>query len=675
ASHWVNRPQCRCGTEHLLISASLRKYAMKLPLDMKTVRQVLAIALKLHRRGDTSTSNLVLGLVFAAISDTKWFGTGLRDWITFWNPEIARSAVMPADLDTLKISQLITPITSELLQSGRRSQAARLVAALVTLWPQVDWQEFAQAGVKGLFSQGSPQKTSRMEWLPGSDIVVPAKNMPQVITIAGSSFSLVERDAPAISFAKAYAESLEPRGAIQLFDPEIETVANAVYDFRWSGRSEEAVRLSAVLPRVAEMPDLYKRLDECANAPHHASQKVSEAAQIAAGLKIKGYSAEGVNLLLDSLSLEENNPEWDRLFKTVEPEVQIITGKTPNIVYSFARGLASKLTNESPTSGGPSKRGEKVEPLGEIGGAPPSSPSPSTGSASDEPDPPRTAYALLKCNDILVAGREFPLLVGLAAIPDPQTAGDQKLERPPSSVGRSDLQINITAAGFQLRPGESWRNELRVTAQTPYPATTLHLTPEVQAGKNVWPRSITALYSVEGHSIGVAVRSVAVVRSEEYAVEAATPVQDPSATFPIPTDTVPPDLTVSIVRGTTSGRLLWTLGTPWKNAVLPTEPLVVDVGGNGDGPKDYARQLVDSVNAHEGKGTLYKHLMGQGRTVGDLVPSEFWTVLRSVVEESRHTLPTILILSAEPYIPWELAVLEPPLDPKLPPFLGAQAVV
>jgi CHAT domain-containing protein len=35
----------------------------------------------------------------------------------------------------------------------------------------------------------------------------------------------------------------------------------------------------------------------------------------------------------------------------------------------------------------------------------------------------------------------------------------------------------------------------------------------------------------------------------------------------------------------------------------------------------------------------------------------------------------ILILSAEPYVPWELAVVDPPLDSSAPPFLSAQANV
>jgi hypothetical protein len=32
----------------------------------------------------------------------------------------------------------------------------------------------------------------------------------------------------------------------------------------------------------------------------------------------------------------------------------------------------------------------------------------------------------------------------------------------------------------------------------------------------------------------------------------------------------------------------------------------------------------------------------------------------------------VFLLSEEPYVPWELAIVEPPIDPEAPPFLGAQ---
>ncbi len=316
--------------------------------------------------------------------------------------------------------------------------------------------------------------------------------------------------------------------------------------------------------------------------------------------------------------------------------------------------------------------GEKPE--GAEGTSTPPLPS-EIGNDSAQPDPPRSAYALLKCNDVVIAEIEFALTVGLAKEPDPDISGDNELFRPASSVGPYTLQVQIVADGFGLRLGESWRNELSVTVEKPYPQFTIHLTPEMRLKQNVWSRSIQAIYLVDGHTIGVAIRSVAIVRSKQYLDQATTLAQDSSTTFSIPTDTVAPDLTVSIVHGESEGRLRWTLATPWKDIAVPDAPMLVVVGNGGDTLKDFARQLVDSVNSHEGKQTLYGHLIGRGLEVGDKIPDQFWDVLRLVSQKSPTRLPTILILSEEPYIPWELAVLKPPLNPNLPPFLGAQAVV
>jgi hypothetical protein len=655
---------------------------VKLPLDMKTVRQVLTIAREMYRRGEFSESNLILGVAFAAISDTKWFGIGLRDWVTLWNP----TSGIPGTTRDIEFPRLVLPAANQLMQSGRRSQAARMIAALLELWPDADWQQFGRAGTEGFSTKEWQSEDLQSWWSKNVRLARRPSNLTLAASIFGSLFLLRDETSSLISYAEEVTESLKPKEALLLTEPEVQAVGNAVYDFHWSGRSEAAVRLSMALPRMEAASELYNKLAEGSGHPLSASDKrIARAAEIALGLDNKGYVVEGSNLFLDSLSLPDDSPQWTQLFRVVEPDVQKATGKPPKAIFSWARGVASRLTNESPTAGGPLVEEESTMMWGSAstpdtaggsaggGAAPP--PDDSGDGAPKEPDPPRTAYALLKCEDAVIASVEFALTVGLSKDPDPDISGAQQLERPASSVGPYTLQIQITADGFRLRTGESWRNEQPVTAAEPYPSLTLHLTPEMQPKKTVWARTITAVYSIEGHTIGVATRSVAIVQSEEHLRNAPHETQDSSATFSIPTDATPPDLTVTITRGKSSGRLLWTLDTPWKEVQIPVDPLVADVGEYEDGPKGYARQLIDSVNIHEGKATLYKHLLGRGREVGDVVPAEFWEVLRSVAQKSSHKVPTILILSAEPYVPWELAVLKPPLDPNFPPFLGAQAIV
>jgi hypothetical protein len=286
-------------------------------------------------------------------------------------------------------------------------------------------------------------------------------------------------------------------------------------------------------------------------------------------------------------------------------------------------------------------------------------------------DPPRSAYALLDAPALVVAGDEVDVTVGLAPEPSPEVAA-QPLVRPATSTGPYDLTIQVVAAGFALRAGESWRRTVRVTAEEAYPRVGLHVTALPQDAAVV-PHLIQAIYSVDGQTMGVAARAVAVVRTADLAALVAPPDPDRGVDMAVPTAADAPDLTVRILTDPARpGVLRWALESRFADVDLPDEPPESNIGTE---PQGFARRLMQRVNLQEGKPGLYTFIVGHGRSIAQHVPAALWRALRDVAGRVGGA-PTVLILSQEAYVPWELAVMEAPLvEATAPPFLAAQARV
>ena len=299
--------------------------------------------------------------------------------------------------------------------------------------------------------------------------------------------------------------------------------------------------------------------------------------------------------------------------------------------------------------------------------------SPPSAASIDDRDPPRSAYARLSCPDAVVAEIPFGVVVGLAEQLDRRVFGDTLL-RPESSHGPYTMTIQLIADGMRLaRSDATWRVDLPVTADEPYPAVTIDLVPDAQ-DEPVRASSIRAMYSIDGNPIGLAIRSVAIVRTKELIAAAPTPAPAPGVDLALPSGQVAPDLTVRIERAGpgSGGRLLFQMLAADPSIDTPDAALPVDIG---EEPAADLQQISGEMQAVEGRPTQFAAMRGIALTIADRMPLEFWNVLRAVAALHPERAPTILFLSAEPYVPWELALVDPPLDATLPPFLSAQATV
>ena len=389
---------------------------------------------------------------------------------------------------------------------------------------------------------------------------------------------------------------------------------------------------------------------------------LDSAAVVQAGIDVRdalpalmGPDAEIMRQQLDELlgsSLEE-----DELAEQIRA---LLRSRIPT--REWLEGRESRWTNRwapEPSAAPPPPAYEDApaEESFEVGDEPPAPP-PAPGAPQ-----PRTAFTRLDCPDEVAAGVEFDVVVGLREEADSAVFGSAiQLPQGPTRVG-----VHVTADGISV--AGSWRHELVVEPGGELPFTTLRLTAQPQQ-EQVREARIQALFSVDGQAIGFGSRKLVVVADQSLLAGRTPEAPEPGAAATLPVQQTAPDLTIWLRTGKTPGALMWTFETA-AGFDVPDEPIESSVGQEA---KEYAKQLIDRVNAKEGKAGLFQFLRGIGKEVADNMPPELFALLRQVAGGVDRP-PLVQLLTEEPYVPWELAWLEPPLDDGAPQFLSAQATV
>lgn len=286
-----------------------------------------------------------------------------------------------------------------------------------------------------------------------------------------------------------------------------------------------------------------------------------------------------------------------------------------------------------------------------------------TGEAQT-PSEMRTAYARLDAPGRVDPGAAFELRVGLAESPTPGVTQPPAGMKVPKSA--FTLTIQLLADGFEALGDGSLVREIQVTEKDPFPYEMLRL--RALDGPTLRQhRVITAVFLREGGFLGVASRVVRVAEAGEGPDDTPDPAPGGPLTLTVGAR---PDLEIIVARGNDAAgrRLSWSCRSQHGAPEMTVAPVWIDLGS--DVPSD-VRNLFQRVEDEKRAAGQREFINGLGMRVGRAVPGEIWTALRAAARMS--STPTVLLVTADPDVPWELAISPDRRDQPHP--LGARAVV
>ncbi|GGS57066.1 CHAT domain-containing protein [Actinokineospora fastidiosa] len=276
--------------------------------------------------------------------------------------------------------------------------------------------------------------------------------------------------------------------------------------------------------------------------------------------------------------------------------------------------------------------------------------------------PAEEAWPLLRAPASVSGGETFTLRVGLTDRRDPALLGTGAIPLPLGSV-RLEIVVVYDPAAFTP---VGWANPITVD----YPDqrhVDLRMTaidgPDLRAR-----RHIGAAYHHGGGLRGFASREIEVAATPSGTV----PLFDGRVLDIRPLlDADRPELVIVVERGedVRGQTLLWSVRSPLPGVAPDAGPFRCDLG---DDPAAFARALRIDIGGYgdDARGAALR-LIGVGRRIGELIPEPVADAVRAV--RRRVGVPTVLLLSTEPHVPWELAVMDGAEDGS--PFLGATAAV
>lgn len=268
------------------------------------------------------------------------------------------------------------------------------------------------------------------------------------------------------------------------------------------------------------------------------------------------------------------------------------------------------------------------------------------------------AYPALSMPDAVPVDTPFDIFVGFREDADPGVTGGRMLVEHPDPA--KDCLVVLIGDGVTIDRDHDTL-PLRMNAQVRFSG-------RLEAG--VEQASVKVLFFYDSQLIGTAKRGIAAAASRIAASPGFAPAEDANPcrmTPPAPESFV--DITVSLTL-LQDGRLEWRLAAPAASADLPARPLYSPHPLPES--KQFAADLLRDLKTQDHRGVLAKNILETtGQDIAAFVPPELFDLLLQVHAQIRRP-PTLLLLTNEVFVPWELAYVAPPLDESAPRFLAAQ---
>ncbi len=440
----------------------------------------------------------------------------------------------------------------------------------------------------------------------------------------------------------------------------------------WYARSVEEV-LNRLVDRATDMSvgDALDLHEFTSDRTIQASDLDESAARYFPGVVLRGQ---------EPVAVGESNLQSAAPHELESQEVRS-AGFEPPVPTPHRRPSISSIHDRSPSASMRPPPPSPPQAAGAGAGKPGGEAGAGSGSSEAEAEPPVRvrAHPRLDAPQLVQVGTPFDVVVGLAATAQAGVASSGQIElSAPAGATTIDVDIQVVADGF-LAP-DGWRRQLTVAVADP---TASSVTVSLVASPQDEPVRLTSIivhYIADGVARGSAARNIVVERTAGVAPEADDRGQswltasEPPPTMTLETTTARPDVELDIAKpdaNATGGRYRCVVrnahGIP-----VPDGSLEIDLG---DDAKTFAKQLIDQVRQWSGDDLVDNLLENVGATVAAKLPEAFWKTLRAVAEKVTDRPITFQLNSAEPYVPWELALVDPPLDPTRPRYLSAQLVM